>query len=122
MKEQPPAEPPAGHLRDRVFILDPMRRIERSVHRELEALLAEIGYPEVRIPHINLLAYVPRGEGIRMSALAERMQLTQGAITQLVTHLEKHGLVERLPDPTDGRAVIVRPTAAAELGYERSRK
>jgi DNA-binding MarR family transcriptional regulator len=45
------------------------------------------------------------------------MQLTPGAVTQLVTHLERHGLMERFRDPTDGRAVIVRPTARTRTGY-----
>jgi DNA-binding MarR family transcriptional regulator len=98
-----------------------MRRVERAVHRDLESVTAAVGYPDVRVPHINLLAHVPRGEGIRMSVLADRMQLTPGAVTQLVSHLERVGVVRRFRDPTDGRAVIVVPTEAAERGYEACR-
>ena len=110
-----------GEPDDRGFILDPMRRIIRAVHRDLEELLAREGYPEVRIPHINIFAVLPRGEGMRMSEVAAWLQLSPGAVTQLVTHLESLGLAERLPDPTDGRAVIVRPTPAANRGYEAAR-
>jgi DNA-binding MarR family transcriptional regulator len=105
----------------RTFILDPMRRIERSVHAELEALLLSLGYEGVRIPHLNVFAHVPRPDGMRMSVLAERMQLTQGAVTQLVAHLERLRLVKRIPDPTDGRGVVVVPTARASRGYDASR-
>src|SRR5438552_4089394 len=84
--------------------------------------MSEAGYPGVRQPHVKVLAHVPRGGGIRMSALAQRMELTKGAVTQLVSYLEGLGLVERLPDPDDGRAVIVRPTAAAHRGYEVARQ
>ena len=105
----------------RTFILDPMRVIERAVHRNLETLMAEVGYPEVRAPHLAVFAIVPRGDGIRMSDLADRMQLTRGAVTQLVSYLEDHGLLERVPDPNDGRGVIVVPTAAAHEGYEAGR-
>jgi DNA-binding MarR family transcriptional regulator len=94
-----------------------MRRLDRAVHEEVTAMLAEIGYPEVRIAHLLLFIHTPEEEGIRMSQLAERMQLTPGAVTQLVTHLERHGLMERFRDPTDGRAVIVRPTARTRTGY-----
>jgi DNA-binding MarR family transcriptional regulator len=110
--------PPERVERSRTFVLDPMRRIERAVHRDLEKVMAENGYPEVRAPHLAVFAHVPRGEGIRMRVLAERMQLTKGAVTQLVAHLEGLGLLERVPAPKDGRGVIVRPTRAAERGYE----
>jgi DNA-binding MarR family transcriptional regulator len=111
----------ANVSQERTFILDPMRRIERAVHRELEDLMAQTGYPAVRVPHLNVFAHVPRGTGIRMGELAERMQLTKGAATQLVSYLEAHGFLERVPDPTDGRAVLVRPTGAANRGYELGR-
>jgi DNA-binding MarR family transcriptional regulator len=39
-------------------------------------------------------------------------QVTQPAITQIVTKLERDGLVEREPDPSDGRAILVHVTAA----------
>ncbi|MFD0289419.1 MarR family winged helix-turn-helix transcriptional regulator [Streptomyces lutosisoli] len=41
-------------------------------------------------------------------------QITQPAIIQLVSRLEREGLVERQPDPEDGRAVLVRVTPAGE--------
>jgi DNA-binding MarR family transcriptional regulator len=103
------------------FALDPMRRIDRAVHRELEALMAEEGFPEVRVAQLAALAHIPRGDGIRMTELAELMQVTKGAATQIVAHLERHGYVERIRDPLDGRGVIVRPTPAAERGYEVAR-
>src|ERR687886_1924675 len=106
---------------ERTFILDPMRRIERAVHRALEDLMAQTGYSTVRVPHLNVFAHVPRGTGIRMSELAERVQLTKGAVTQLVSYLEAHGYLERVSDPADGRAVLVRPTEAANRGYELGR-
>ena len=113
---------PRQDLAVRTFILDPMRRIGRAVHADLEGLLAAIGYREVRAPHITVFAHVPRWEGMRMSELADRMQLTPGAVSQLVAHLENLGLAERVRDDADGRGVIVRPTRAANRGYEASRR
>ena len=46
-----------------------------------------------------------------MSVLAERAQITKQAMAQLVAHLEGHGYVERVPDPSDRRAKLVRTTA-----------
>src|SRR5438046_248677 len=98
-----------------------MRVLQRAAHAEVMERLVAAGYPGVRVPHINLLAYVPRGEGTRMGVLAERLELTNGAVTQLVAHLESLGLVRRFRDPHDGRVVLVEPTAAAERGYEVAR-
>ncbi len=45
-----------------------------------------------------------------MSVLAERANVTKQAMAQLVGHLEQHGYVERVPDPRDRRAKLVRTT------------
>ena len=37
--------------------------------------------------------------------------MTKQSMAQLVAHLEAHGYVERVPDPADGRAKLVRATA-----------
>ncbi|MFD0690119.1 MarR family winged helix-turn-helix transcriptional regulator [Actinomadura fibrosa] len=49
---------------------------------------------------------------MRLSDLTRTEQVSQPAITQLVTRLERDGLVERRPDPRDGRAVLVHITEA----------
>ena len=61
-------------------------------------------------------------EGVRMSALAERAQMTKQSMTEIVVGLANAGLVTREPDPTDGRAKLVVPTKEGEramrLGFE----
>ncbi|UGQ12606.1 MarR family transcriptional regulator [Yinghuangia sp. ASG 101] len=47
---------------------------------------------------------------MRLTELAGTEQISQPGITQLVTRLERDGLVERRPDPRDGRAVLVHIT------------
>jgi DNA-binding MarR family transcriptional regulator len=49
---------------------------------------------------------------LRLSELTATEQVTQSAISQLVTRLEADGLVERHPDPADGRGVLVHITGA----------
>jgi DNA-binding MarR family transcriptional regulator len=49
---------------------------------------------------------------LRISELAEREALTQPGATTVVNRLEGLGHAERVPDPTDGRAALVRITAA----------
>jgi len=53
-------------------------------------------------------------EGVRMSTLAERAQMTKQSMTEIVVGLENAGLVTREADPTDGRAKLVVPTKEGE--------
>ncbi|WP_068249467.1 MarR family winged helix-turn-helix transcriptional regulator [Janibacter corallicola] len=60
--------------------------------------------------------------GQRTSQLAEALGNDASTISRRLTWLESHGLVERLPDPSDGRASIVRLAAAGSdaLAVERT--
>jgi DNA-binding MarR family transcriptional regulator len=49
-------------------------------------------------------------QGTRLGALARRMGASRQAVSQQLVEVEAAGLVERLPDPTDRRGVIVRFT------------
>ena len=42
--------------------------------------------------------------GIRMTDLSGRLVVSKSGLTSLVDRLEKRGLLERVPDPTDRRA------------------
>lgn len=64
---------------------------------------------------------VLRGGPQRITELAARERVTQPAITLLVNRLAERGWVERVADPTDGRAVLVSMTAAGEEVFERLR-
>jgi DNA-binding MarR family transcriptional regulator len=76
---------------------------------ELIERLAERGHPEVRYAHGNVFQYLD-DRGTRVGILAARAQMTKQAMAQLVAHLEAHGYVERVPDPSDRRARLVRAT------------
>ncbi|AXK34047.1 MarR family transcriptional regulator [Streptomyces armeniacus] len=70
---------------------------------------------------LSVLDTLAHGDGpMRLTELAGTEQISQPGITQLVTRLERDGLVERRPDPDDGRAVRVHITAAGrEIGRSR---
>src|SRR5579884_1849705 len=88
---------------------------------ELHKQLVVKGYPDIPATHTIVFALVDR-QGIRLSELAKRAQLTKQLVNYLVTAVEERGYVERVPDPRDGRAKIVRLTErgqqAAEVGRE----
>jgi DNA-binding MarR family transcriptional regulator len=71
--------------------------------------LAERGHGAVRPAHAAVFQYLD-DTGTTVSLLAERAQMTKQAMAELVQHLETHGYVERVSDPTDRRAKLVVPT------------
>jgi DNA-binding MarR family transcriptional regulator len=52
-------------------------------------------------------------DGTRVVTLAARARTTKQSATSLVDQLERAGYVERVPDPADGRAKLVRITDRA---------
>ena len=89
----------------------------RSVVDELFARLAASGYGDLRTTHSRVFEQL-RDEGVRVSELAERSQMTHQSMSELVAYLEGRGYVERIPDPSDARAKLVRLTTK---GHELSR-
>ncbi len=49
--------------------------------------------------------------GTRLTDLALRASMSKQAVGQLLDEVERLGYIERIPDPSDGRAKIVRFTA-----------
>ncbi|HEX2128139.1 MAG TPA: MarR family transcriptional regulator [Solirubrobacterales bacterium] len=98
-----------------------MREPVRLGNSRIADSFATRGHPEVRPPHGDVFQFLDQ-EGTRVSTLAERAQITKQSMAELVAHLEKHGYVERVPDPDDGRAKLVRTTRRGEEIYAIARE
>ena len=83
------------------------------VRDELNGGLAAAGYEEIRDGHGCVFGNIA-ADGSRLTDLAERSGLTKQAVGEAVADLERMGYVERSPDPTDGRAKIIRLTERGE--------
>jgi DNA-binding MarR family transcriptional regulator len=75
---------------------------------------AAAGYAEVRPSYGSVLLPLWEQDGLRMGRLAERARLSKQTMTTLVRLCERDGLVERAPDPEDGRATVVSLTGRAK--------
>ena len=95
-----------------ILLREPFRIGSELLHRRF----AERGHQDVRPPHGNVFQYLDDG-GTRVSVLAQRAQVTKQSMAELVAHLERHGYVERVPDPADRRAKLVRATARGREVY-----
>jgi DNA-binding MarR family transcriptional regulator len=77
---------------------------------ELSRRLAATDYADIRPTHGCVFGYVDP-DGSRLTDLADRANMTKQAVGEVTTDLQQLGYVERVPDPSDGRAKIIRLTA-----------
>lgn len=84
-----------------------LRRFEARV---LE-LMNERGHAETRIALLSLTRNLDV-EGTRLTELARRASMSKQAMGELVDQCSELGLVDRMADPADGRARIVKFTRA----------
>ncbi|MEJ8544686.1 MarR family winged helix-turn-helix transcriptional regulator [Brevibacillus borstelensis] len=66
---------------------------------------------------IHMIDAIGCEDGILMSALATRLGVTKGAVTQLVARLESKGLVTRTIHPADLRAIVVTLTETGKTAF-----
>ncbi len=71
--------------------------------RALATLPTDEDTPRPRPAHMSLFPHIAL-EGTRPSELAKKLGVSKQAVGQLVGELEAMGIVERRPDPDDGRA------------------
>jgi DNA-binding MarR family transcriptional regulator len=86
--------------------------IERRVRSRLRERFA------TTLPRFDLMAQLERHpEGLKMNELSRLLMVTGGNVTAIVDQLEKEGLVERIAEPADRRAWLVRLTSAGEKSF-----
>ncbi len=64
---------------------------------------------------------IARRETVTQTALAEQLQVDKGQLSRTVRDLESLGLIERHPDPHDGRSSLLSPTATGLARLEAAR-
>jgi DNA-binding MarR family transcriptional regulator len=77
---------------------------------KLHGRIAEAGHPNIREGHGCVFGFIDIEKGSRLTDLAAHAGFTKQAVGEAVTELERLGYVERLPDPDDGRAKIIKLT------------
>jgi DNA-binding MarR family transcriptional regulator len=87
-----------------------LRRPYEALLKKLHAELAAAGFADTYASWgTNIFHYLREG-GLRLTDLAERTHTTKQALRYTINQLEAADYVERVPDPTDGRAKIIRLT------------
>lgn len=84
---------------------------------ELSRRVATTDYSDIRITHGCVFGNIDP-EGTRLTELADRAHMTKQSVGEVATDLEQRGYIERVPDPADGRAKIIRLTQRGHQARE----
>jgi DNA-binding MarR family transcriptional regulator len=92
-----------------------LREALRRFYRSSEQIAVANGLTPQRQLLLLLIRGAPGGSGrATVTDLAERMQLAQNTVTDLVRRAEEAGLVAREPSPVDGRVTYLALTDEGE--------
>ena len=83
-------------------------RLARVYHRIQQAAAGQLREHGLTLAQFDVLAQVGAAEGLTQQALADRLLVTKGNVSQLLDRMGQAGLVERLPE---GRVCRLRLTA-----------
>jgi len=113
-----PDEPDAATARELsdsapIRLMSASSRYTRAVARRVESPAAAGTW--------RTLAALNELGAARVSDLAEWQRVSQPTMTTLLRRMEQHGLVERRPDPADGRASLVSMTDDGRAQFRRFR-
>lgn len=86
-------------------------QLTRQFQVELFDRLVASGLEDARVAHTHVTAHI-KADGSRLTELAAQARMTLPAMSELVDDLQRLGIVERRPDPSDGRAKLICLTGA----------
>ncbi|WP_088655044.1 MarR family winged helix-turn-helix transcriptional regulator [Geofilum rhodophaeum] len=100
-------------------ILIRVRRIVRSINLESKKVQKDFG---VSIPQILCLEYLKSSPNYQATqrAIREHLNLNSSTVTGIITRLEKHGLLARLPKSGDKRVTHITLTSAGDELLEKT--
>lgn len=112
-----PSRAPSGTANFGNLLRDPGLVLAEIVAREVAAA----GFADLR-PSLLAVGQHIGPDGTRITELAKRSQLTKASVVAAVDELERLGYAERVADPSDGRAKLVRPTERAHRAEDAARR
>lgn len=93
-------------------------RVTRGFTRLADDGLREFGFAVGQLP---VLVSLKQQKALSQAELARIAQVEQPSMAQLLARMERDGLVERVPDPDDGRSRLISLTPLATRRLPRAK-
>jgi DNA-binding MarR family transcriptional regulator len=90
----------------------------RAMDERVRQAMRDAGY-DVTVAQARLAQRIAE-DGTRLTELADRAGVTKQTASLLVAALEREGLVERVPDPADGRARLIQLSSRGRQAAQRA--
>ncbi len=89
-------------------------RVHQQILRRSAELLEGAGIDGITPARANaLIVLFNAREPINARELARQLAISEVTVSRFIRKMEEDGWVERAPDPDDGRAMLIQPTASA---------
>jgi DNA-binding MarR family transcriptional regulator len=106
----------AARARDRRLLFILQRASRAALQHANDRLL---GHADISVAQLAALSYLSANPGCAITELADLLDLNKSAASGMVTRLERGGLVNRQPNPSDGRGTVLRVTAKGQRVREK---
>jgi DNA-binding MarR family transcriptional regulator len=103
-----PTPPAAEDLADTFFA------VAHALKRIVNARFQDTGLSMARL---RVLYHLVGGQNVRMGELSTCVDVAPRTMTSTIDAMQRDGLVQRRPDPTDGRATVVSITDEGERSF-----
>ncbi len=71
---------------------------------------------------VRVIKAVKENEGIHVTALAEMLEVTKGAVSHSLVQLKKKGMIVKQPDSTNQSRLLLKLTEKGEIAYSNHEK
>lgn len=100
---------------------DFITRFNRFINKfnELEKMPYNFGIDEMLYPsEIHTIQAIGNNNGINVTALAQRLGVTKGAVSQMITKLKNRGLISKMRSMDNNKEVLLILTAKGQKAFE----
>lgn len=111
----------SGGMTDRRLAVEAWESLFRAQHEVFDHISGDFSGTDLAQGEYDVLLTVTRAPDMtaRLREVTANMLISQPSVSRLVDRMVARGLIEKCPDPDDGRGTLVRATEAGATAFRR---